>query len=100
MALSTHTLTANGCTVQGFLCEYDNTFGLSVALQGGVESHLALHNSPVTNTTRSEFYSETTNPNGTNTGLECDLTTGSCYNSWNNNGQEHAFNLTGGTSVP
>jgi hypothetical protein len=101
LALSTHTLTANGCTVLGFFCEYDNTFGLSVALQGGVEYHLALHNGPVTNTTRSEFYWETTNPNGTNTGLECDLTTGACYNSWSNNGGEHAFNLTaGGTSVP
>jgi hypothetical protein len=98
VALTTHTLTANGCTVLGFLCEYDDTFGLSVALQAGVEYHLALHNGPVTNTTRSEFYWETTNPNSTQTGLECDLTLGACFNSWNNNGDEHAFNLTGGTT--
>jgi len=100
LALATHTLTANGCSVLGTYCEYDNTFGLSVALAGGVEYHLALHNGPVTDTTRSEFYWETTNPNGTQTGLECDLTTGACYNSWSNNGQEHAFILYGGTSVP
>jgi hypothetical protein len=69
-------------------------------LLGGVEYHLALHNGPVTNTTRSEFYWETTNPNSTQTGLECDLTTGACYSTWFNNGDEHAFNLVAGTSTP
>jgi len=100
-ALATHTLTANGCTVLGFFCEYDNTFTLNVALGPGTY-HLALHNGPVTDDTRSEFYWETTNPNGTQTGLECDLTTGACYNNWSNNGQEHAFILYGGgnTGVP
>jgi PEP-CTERM motif len=100
LALSSHTLTGNGCTVLGIYCEYDDTFSLSVALQGGVQYHLALHNGPITDTTRSEFYWETTNPNSTPTGLECDLTTGACYNNWSNNGNEHAFNLTGGTSTP
>ena len=100
-ALTTHTLTANGCTVLGIFCEYDNTFSLSVALQAGVEYHLALHNGPVTNTTRSEFYWETTSNTDSQTGLECDLTTGACFNSWNNNGTEHAFNLSGGgTTTP
>jgi hypothetical protein len=99
LALSTHTLTANGCTVLGFLCEYDNTFSLSVPLQAGVEYHLALHNGPITDTTRAGFYWETTGNTDSQTGLECNLTNGACYNSWFNNGNEHAFILYSGTTT-
>jgi hypothetical protein len=102
-ALTTHTLTANGCTVLGFFCEYDNTIaGLNVALSAGVEYHLALHNGPITDQTRSEFYWETTNSVASAPGLECDLTvfgTG-CYqgngSDYSSNGAEHAFILYSG----
>jgi hypothetical protein len=97
LALATHT--ATGICV-AFGCEFDNAFSLNVALLGGVPYHLALHNGPVTNTTRSEFYWETTGNVDSQAGLECDLTNGACYSSWSNNGQEHAFNLTGGPSTP
>jgi hypothetical protein len=98
----THTLTANGCTVLGFYCEYSNDFALLGvrSLAAGVEYHLMLHNGDLTNTTRSEMYWETTNLNGTQTGLECDWTTGACFNSWTNNDQEHAFYLIGVTPEP
>ena len=86
------------CGVLGAFCEYSNDFNISaVALNAGLY-HLALHNGPVTDSTRSEFYWETTNPNATAPGLECDLG-GACYNQWSSNGNEHAFYLTG-TSVP
>ena len=91
------------CGIFGIYCEYSNWIDLTtpIALKGGVTYHLALHNGPVTNDAREEFYWETTNPNGTQTGLECDLTTGACYSQWFNNGNEHAFYLTGGqTNVP
>lgn len=85
------------CGILGLYCEFSNDFTINaVALQGGVTYHLALHNGPVTDTARSEFYWESTDPNGTATGLECDLSLGDCFNSWGNNGQEHAFYLTGG----
>ncbi len=57
--------------------------------------HLLLHNGPLTNDTRSEFYWETTDGNGTQTGLEDETPFGDA--SWVNNGQEHAFQLLGGT---
>jgi hypothetical protein len=88
------------CGVLGIYCEYSNDWNINpIALQAGVMYHLALHNGPVTDFTRSEFYWETTNLNGTQTGLECDLG-GACYNNWSNNGQEHAFYLTGGIPEP
>jgi len=83
-----------------FGCEFTNDWNISALTLGPGTYHLALHNGPVTLTDRVEFYWETTDPNGTTTGLECDLTDGACYNSWFNNGQEHAFYLTGGTSTP
>ena len=98
----THTLIANGCTVLGFYCEYSNDFTMLgvLSLAAGVEYHLALHNGDLNNGTRSGMYWETTNPNGTQTGLECDYINGACFNSWTNNGQEHAFYLTGRTPEP
>jgi hypothetical protein len=83
-----------------FGCEFENSWNISALTLGPGTYHLALHNGPVTDTSRVGFYWETTNPNGTQTGLECNLTNGACYNSWFNNGQEHAFYLTGGTSTP
>ena len=87
------------CGVLGAFCEYSNDWSINpLALQAGLY-HLALHNGPVGNSGYSSFYWETTNPNGTATGLECDLG-GACYNNWNNNGNEHAFYLTGSVPEP
>lgn len=94
------THTATGICVF-FGCEFTNDWTISpLALAAGTEYHLALHNGPVTDTTRNGFYWETTGNVDAQTGLECNLTNGACYSSWFNNGQEHAFYLTGGTSVP
>ncbi len=79
-----------------FGCEFEDSWNINPLSLGPGTYHLALHNGPVTDTTRAEFYWETTDLNGTPTGRECDLTTGACYSSWFDNGQEHAFNLTGG----
>jgi hypothetical protein len=79
-----------------FGCEFENSWNINPLLLGPGTYHLALHNGPVTLTTRNDFYWETTDLNGTPTGRECDLTTGACYSNWNDNGQEHAFYLTGG----
>ena len=89
----THTPTGN-CLFFG--CEFENSWNIDPLVLGPGTYHLALHNGPVTNDQRSEFYWETTNGNGTPTGRECDLTSGACFNSWFDNGQEHAFYLTGG----
>jgi hypothetical protein len=60
--------------------------------------HLGLHNGPIDNKSRDEFYWETTNGNLTVTGIEWDLQSGG---PWSNNGQEHAFQLLGGAvAVP
>jgi hypothetical protein len=93
------THTATGICV-GFGCEFENSWDISALVLGPGTYHLALHNGDLNNTVRSEFYWETTDPNGTPTGLECDLTNGACFNSFFDNGQEHAFNLTGGTTTP
>jgi PEP-CTERM motif len=100
--LVTHTLTANGCTVLGFYCEYSNDFALLTikSLAPGVKYHLLLHNGDLNNSTNSGMYWETTNPNGTRTGLECSYPNGACFSSWTDNGQEHAFYLTGTTPEP
>lgn len=78
-----------------FGCEYENSWDIGALSLGAGTYHLALHNGDVSNDAREEFYWETTNLNGTTTGLECDLTNGACYDNWFNNGQEHAFYLTG-----
>lgn len=84
-----------------FGCEFTNDWTIDpLVLQAGVTYHLALHNGPLTDTVRSEFYWETTDFNATQTGLECDLTTGACFSNWFNNGQEHAFYLTGNIPEP
>lgn len=88
--------TATGICVF-FGCEFSNDWTISpINLLAGVEYHLALHNGPITDTTRDEFYWETTGNVDGQAGLECDLTTGACFNTFSNNGQEHAFYLTGG----
>ncbi len=88
------THTATGVCVF-FGCEFENDWNISDLTLGPGTYHLALHNGDISNNARSEFYWETTDPNSTTTGLECDLTTGACFGNWNNNGQEHAFYLTG-----
>src|SRR5581483_8567266 len=89
----THNATGN-CLFFG--CEFENSWDINALNLAPGTYHLALHNGPTTFDQRSEFYWETTNPNGTTTGLECDLQFGACFNSFFNNGQEHAFFLTGG----
>jgi len=95
------------CGIFGLYCEFsdDFTFAGSGIVLGPGTYHLALHNGDTSFNTRSEFYWETTNPNGTQTGLECDLTVISDCTTGNgsdyfNNGAEHAFYLTGTTGVP
>lgn len=94
------TRTQTQCGILGIYCEYADSFDIpGLLLQGGTTYHLVLHNGLPTNDARSEFYWETTNLNGTETGRECDLTTGACYFDWSDNGQEHAFYLTGGSTT-
>ncbi|MGB8770132.1 MAG: PEP-CTERM sorting domain-containing protein [Candidatus Korobacteraceae bacterium] len=84
--------------VLGFYDEYEYSFDIEpFTAQAGVTYWLGLHNGPLTTDSRLDFYWETTNFNGTATGHECDLSLGVCGNSWFDNGQEHAFYLTGGT---
>lgn len=79
-----------------FGCEFENSWNIDPLVLGPGTYHLALHNGELANNQRAEFYWETTNPNATPTGRKCDLTNGACFNSWSDNFQEHAFNLTGG----
>jgi hypothetical protein len=81
-----------------FGCEYEDSWNINPLSLAPGTYHLALHNGPVSFDSRSEFYWETTDPNGTPTGRECDLTS-ACYGSWNDNGQEHAFYLSGGVAT-
>jgi hypothetical protein len=82
----------------GLYSEYINTIsGLNIALAAGTY-HLGLHNGPLSQTSRMDFYWETTNSNATPTGIERDLLYGG---PWSGNGLEHAFYLTDdGASVP
>jgi len=84
--------------VLGFFDEYSDSFIISpgVALTAGTTYWLGLHNGPLTFTTRSEFYWETTNFNGTFTGHEDQAPFDGV---WFDNAQEHAFNLEGTTST-
>lgn len=91
----THTFTGNSLF---FGDEFSNDWTIpGVALAGGTEYHLALHNGSLDITTRNNFYWETTGNVDAQTGRECNLQNGACFGSWFDNGQEHAFNLTGGT---
>lgn len=89
------------CGILGAYCEFSNDFNISpVALQAGVEYHLVLHNGDINHTSRDEFYWETTNNVDGQAGLECGLPASCSPGTWFNNGQEHAFYLTGGGGVP
>lgn len=66
----------------------------AIALAQGTKYHLGLHLDDVTNpnyVNRDDWYWETQNGNGTNTGIE---SAGGTQNNWSNNGQEHAFRLS------
>ena len=83
--------------VLGFYDEYEYNFDIqSFSAQAGVTYWLGLHNGPLSDNTRLDFYWETTNPNGTATGQEDIFPFG---DGWSGNGQEHAFYLTGGTGT-
>ena len=84
--------------VLGFYDEYSLSFNISpgVPLTAGTTYWLGLHNGPLTFTTRTEFYWETTAFNGTYTGLE----DGAPFDGgWGDNFSEHAFNLGGGGGI-
>jgi hypothetical protein len=86
------------CCVLGLYDEYSNSFNISpgVPLTAGTTYWLGLHNGPLTFTTRSEFYWETTNFNGTFAGHEDQAPFDGV---WFDNAEEHAFNLEGTTST-
>jgi hypothetical protein len=63
---------------------------------GGQTYHLGIHTGAVGNNNRDDIYWVTTNSNGTLTGVESG---GSTYDNWSNNGNEHAFYLTGGAAA-
>ena len=84
--------------VLGFYDEYSLSFNISpgIPLTAGTTYWLGLHNGPLTMTTYSNFYWETTNFNGTSTGHE----DGAPFDGvWSDNGLEHAFNLGGGGGI-
>jgi hypothetical protein len=70
----------------------------SVALLGGTTYWLVLHNGALPPTYRADFYWATTASNSTLTGHEQDVLYGPA--GWSDNGQQHAFNLSGPTDVP
>jgi len=91
------TRTATGNTLS-FGTEYANDFDIAALALGAGTYHLGLHNGALSVTDRLEFYWETTGLNSTTTGLEDIAPFGD--NGWSNNGQEHAFYLTGTVPEP
>jgi hypothetical protein len=81
-----------------FGTEYANDFSIGALSLGAGTYHLGLHNGALSETNRLEFYWETTGLNGTATGRENDAPFAD--NTWFDNGQEHAFYLTGDQTVP
>jgi hypothetical protein len=90
--------TSTGVVALGSYDEYMYSFNIQpfVALAGQTY-WLGLHNGDLSNTARAEFYWETTDGNGTSTGHEDFLPPAG--DGWNDNGQQHAFELTSG-SIP
>lgn len=81
--------------------EFQNDFALpNISLAAGTY-WLGLHNGPLTTTNRLEFYWETTNVGGGNTGTARGREDVAPFGAggWFNNGQEHAFQLFA-TNVP
>jgi hypothetical protein len=71
----------------------------SIALLGGTNYWLGLHNGPLTTTSRPNFFWATTAANTTATGHEDVSPFGD--GGWYDNTQEHAFNLSGdGAAIP
>ncbi len=86
------TRTRTGKMVLGSYTEYVNNFSTGNITLGPGTYHLGLHNGMLSDPARAEFYWETTYANGTPSGIEMNLENG---NTWNYNGQEHAFELLG-----
>jgi hypothetical protein len=77
--------------VLGFYDEYSNDFNITpFALAPSTTYWLGLHNGPLTTQFRANFYWETTNANGTNSGHEL---IAPFNDGWASNGSEHAFYL-------
>ena len=88
--------TEDSCGILGTFCEWAYDLDITpTTVNNGQTYWLGLHNGPLSNDARAEVYWETTNPNGTSTGHEDFLPPP--FDSWSDNGQEHAFYLTGGT---
>ncbi len=79
------------------LTEFQDTFALSFDALGGTTYWLGLHNGPLTTTDRDDMYWENTSGGNAPTGHEFNLQSGG---PWNDNGNEHAFQLTDGASAP
>jgi hypothetical protein len=89
-----------------------NTFGgsvwqhelsVNVALAAG-DYYLLLHNGPLSQTTRADYYWVTTDTPNAPTGIECESGNGAFPGDlatcgWAENGQEHAFELYAATNV-
>jgi len=76
-----------------FAFNFQNTFNAV----GGTTYHLGIHAAADGSFSRDEVYWTTTNNNSTPTGIESDQ---GAFNNWSNNGQEHAFYLTGAGGAP
>jgi len=101
--------TENNCGVLGVYCEWMNAVSPAGGPINNVPAglyHLVLHNGPIGYDDRAEFYWETTNPNNTPPGLECDLGSfgSGCYtgngSNYSSNGQEHAFYISSPVPEP
>ena len=72
--------------------EYYYSFNVApFVATGGTTYWLGLHNGPIANDSRAEFYWETTGANGTTAGMEHILSP--AVDGWSDNIQEHAFQL-------
>jgi hypothetical protein len=92
------TRTATGVVdLFGFLDEFQNDFSIGSVALGAGTYWLGLHNGPLTFDTRTEYYWETTDPNGTLFGQEDQTPFDDGV--WFSNGQEHAFVLFGDGSA-
>lgn len=92
--LATPTTAAyGGATCCGYPVGLQLDFALPNLVLGGGTYWLGLHNGPLSTTSRLNFYWATTNGNATGTGHEDNAPFGD--NAWFDNGQEHAFQLTG-----
>jgi hypothetical protein len=93
----TVTDTGNTWCCGGDIYLFAFNFGSAFNAAAGTTYHLGIHAGDSGNFNRDNIYWVTTNLNATSTGRESD---GGTFNNWFNNGQEHAYYLTGAGGVP